>query len=41
VTSLIMGLPEDLVFRCQAQLAIDICAEALADGGRFDFPCGD
>ncbi len=36
-----MGLPPDLVFRTKGQLAIDICAEALADGVRFDFVCGD
>jgi SRSO17 transposase len=41
VTSLVMGLPPDLVFRTKGQLAIDICAEALADGARFDFLCGD
>jgi SRSO17 transposase len=36
-----MGLPPDLVFRTKGQLAIDIYAEALADGVRFDFVCGD
>ena len=36
-----MGLPPDLVFRTKGQLAIDICAEAFADGVRFDFVCGD
>jgi SRSO17 transposase len=41
VRSLVMGLPEDLVFRTKGQLAIDICTEALADGARFDFLCGD
>jgi DDE superfamily endonuclease len=41
VTSLVMGLPPDLVFRTKGQLAIDICAEALADGAWFDFLCGD
>jgi SRSO17 transposase len=41
VKSLLMGLPLDLVFRTKGQLAIDICAEALADGIRFDFICGD
>ena len=41
VTSLVMGLPLDLRFRTKGQLAIDIAAEALADGIRFDFFCGD
>lgn len=41
VCSLVMGLPDDLVFRTKAELAIDICAEALADGAAFDFICGD
>jgi hypothetical protein len=41
VSSLVMGLPDDLVFRTKGQLAIDICTEALADGARFDFLCGD
>ena len=41
VTSLVMGLPGDLVFRTKGQLAIDICTEALADGATFDFLCGD
>ena len=36
-----MGLPADLVFRTKGQLAIDILAEALADGVRLDFVCGD
>jgi hypothetical protein len=36
-----MGLPDDLVFRAKGQLAIDIRAEALADGARFDILCGD
>jgi SRSO17 transposase len=39
--SLGMGLPEDLVFRTKGQLAIDILAEAVADGVRLDFVCGD
>ena len=39
--SLLMGLPLDLAFRTKGQLAIDIAAEALADGIRFDFFCGD
>jgi DDE superfamily endonuclease len=41
VKSLVMGLPPGLVFRTKGQLAIDICAEALAAGIRFDFLCGD
>ena len=36
-----MGLPPDLEFRTKGQLAIDIAAEALADGVAFDFFCGD
>jgi SRSO17 transposase len=39
--SLAMGLPPDLVFRTKGQLAIDIVAEVLTDGIRFDFFCGD
>jgi SRSO17 transposase len=41
VQSLLMGLPLDLRFRTKGQLAIDIAAEALADGICFDFFCGD
>jgi SRSO17 transposase len=41
VKSLITGLPLDLRFRTKGQLAIDVCTEALADGARFDFLCGD
>jgi SRSO17 transposase len=41
VKSLLMGLPPDLRFRTKGQLAIDIAAEALADGIAFDFFCGD
>jgi SRSO17 transposase len=41
VKSLVMGLPLDLQFRTKGQLAIDICADAYADGMRFDFTCGD
>ena len=41
VTSLVMGLPLDLEFRTKGQLAIDICADAHADGIGFDFVCGD
>ncbi len=40
-TSAVMGLPPDLVFRTKGQLAIDILTEALADGVRLDFVCGD
>jgi SRSO17 transposase len=36
-----VGLPPDLEFRTKGQLAIDIAAEALADGVCFDFFCGD
>jgi SRSO17 transposase len=39
--SLVMGLPLDLEFRTKGQLAIDICADAYADGLAFDFACGD
>jgi SRSO17 transposase len=39
--SLAMGLPPDLEFRTKGQLAIDVCAEAYADGLAFDFACGD
>jgi SRSO17 transposase len=41
VTSLVMGLPDDLVFRTKGQLAIDILTEALTGGARLDFVCGD
>jgi SRSO17 transposase len=41
VKSLVMGLPEGLAFRTKGQLAIDILAEAFADGVRLDFVCGD
>ena len=41
VKALAMGLPLDLEFRTKGQLAIDISADALADGIRFDFFCGD
>jgi DDE superfamily endonuclease len=40
-TSVVMGLPEGLVFRTKGQLAIDILTEAFADGVRLDFVCGD
>jgi SRSO17 transposase len=39
--SLMMGLPEDLVFRTKGQLAIDLLTESFADGIRLDFVCGD
>ena len=41
VKSLVMGLPPDLVFRTKGQLAIDVLADAGADGLAFDFICGD
>jgi SRSO17 transposase len=41
VKSRVMGLPPDLRFRTKGQLAIDVCADADADGVRFDFICGD
>jgi len=41
VKALVMGLPLDLAFRTKGQLAIDLCAEAAADGVRLDFVCGD
>jgi SRSO17 transposase len=41
VTSRATGLPPGLRFRTKGQLAADICAEAYADGVRFDFICGD
>ncbi len=41
VTSAVMGLPQDLVFRSKGQLAIDILTEAFADGVLLDFVCGD
>ncbi len=41
VKSLLMGLPDGLQFRTKGELAIDICAEALADGVRLDYVCGD
>ena len=39
--SLAMGLPPDLEFRTKGQLAIDVLADAGADGLAFDFICGD
>jgi SRSO17 transposase len=41
VLSLAMGLPPGLRFRTKGQLAIDVCADAYADGLAFDFICGD
>jgi SRSO17 transposase len=35
------GLPPGLEFRAKGQLAIDVCADAHADGLSFDFACGD
>jgi SRSO17 transposase len=40
-TAVGMGLPPGLTFRTKGQLAIDICAEAYADGVAFDVVCGD
>jgi SRSO17 transposase len=39
--SSLMGLPPGLAFRTKGQLAIDILAEASADGAGLDFVCGD
>jgi SRSO17 transposase len=41
VRSLVTGLPLGLRFRTKGQLAIDILADAYADGLTFDFICGD
>jgi SRSO17 transposase len=41
VKSVVMGLPGDLVFRANGQLAVGVLTEALADGAAFDFVCGD
>ena len=41
VRSLPAGLPPGLRFRTKGQLAIDILADAYADGLSFDFACGD
>jgi SRSO17 transposase len=41
VKSLVTGLPLDLRFRTKGQLAIDVLADAYADGLAFDFACGD
>jgi SRSO17 transposase len=40
-TALVTGLPPDLLFRTEGQLAIDVLDDAHADGLRFDFVCGD
>ena len=39
--SLVMGLPEGLVFRTKGQLAMDLCTGAFDGGTRLDFVCGD
>jgi hypothetical protein len=36
-----LDLPPGLEFGTKGQLAIDVSADALADGIRFDFFCGD
>jgi hypothetical protein len=41
VKSLVMGLPLDLAFRTEGQLAMDICTGAFADGITLDYVCGD
>jgi SRSO17 transposase len=41
VKSLVMGLPDGLVFRTKGQLAIGLLTDALADGTQLDFVCGD
>jgi SRSO17 transposase len=41
VTSLVTGLPDGLRFRTKGQLAVDVLADARADGVAFDFICGD
>jgi SRSO17 transposase len=41
VRSLATGLPPGLEFKTKGQLAIDIIADALADGVVPDFACGD
>jgi SRSO17 transposase len=41
VKPLVMGLPEDLVFRTKGQLAIDLLTETLTGGATLDFVCGD
>jgi hypothetical protein len=41
VEPLVMGLPEDLVFRTKGQLAIDLLTGTLTGGTMLDFVCGD
>jgi SRSO17 transposase len=41
VTSLVTGLPGGLRFRTKGQLAVDVLADAYADGVTFGFICGD
>jgi SRSO17 transposase len=41
VASLAAGLPPGLRFRTKGQLAMDVLADAYADGVTFDFVCGD
>ena len=41
VSSLVMGLPDDLGFRTKGQLAIGVLAAAFADGAAVAFVCGD
>jgi hypothetical protein len=41
VKSLVMGLPEDLVFRTKGQLAFHLLTEVLPGGVGLDFVCGD
>jgi SRSO17 transposase len=41
VKSLVAGLPPDLRFRTKGQLAIDVLADAYADGLAFGFIAGD
>jgi SRSO17 transposase len=41
VKALAAGLPPGLRFRTKGQLAIDVLADAYADGLCFDFACGD
>jgi SRSO17 transposase len=36
-----MGLPPGMQFRTKGQLAMDVCADAYADGLVFDVVCGD
>lgn len=36
-----MGLPPELEFRAKGRLALELCADAAADGTAPDFYCGD